>query len=54
MRRIGARTLAVDVTDEVSMQNAVEQIVAEYGAVGVLVNNAGYSQSGALASLPAE
>jgi NAD(P)-dependent dehydrogenase (short-subunit alcohol dehydrogenase family) len=44
----GCRTLALDVTDEASMSAAVEQVVGEHGAVGVLVNNAGYSQSGAI------
>jgi short-subunit dehydrogenase len=36
------------VTDEDSMVAAVEQVVAAEGAVGALVNNAGYSQSGAV------
>jgi NAD(P)-dependent dehydrogenase (short-subunit alcohol dehydrogenase family) len=47
----GCRTLALDVTDEASMRTAVEQVVAEHGAVDALVNNAGYSQSGALETL---
>src|SRR4051794_7277991 len=47
----GCRTLALDVTDEASMQAAVDHVVAAEGAVGVLVNNAGYSQSGALETL---
>ena len=44
----GCRTLALDVTDETSMRAAVEAVEGEHGAVGVLVNNAGYSQSGAI------
>jgi NAD(P)-dependent dehydrogenase (short-subunit alcohol dehydrogenase family) len=44
----GAQTLALDVTDESSMLAAVAQIEQEHGAVGVLINNAGYSQSGAV------
>ncbi|MGH3543521.1 MAG: oxidoreductase [Mycobacterium sp.] len=52
LRDAGARTLALDVTDEASMHAAVERVVAEQGAVGVLVNNAGYSQSGALETVP--
>jgi NAD(P)-dependent dehydrogenase (short-subunit alcohol dehydrogenase family) len=44
----GCRTLALDVTDEASMQAAV----AEAGDVDALVNNAGYSLSGALETLP--
>ncbi|HZC72368.1 MAG TPA: oxidoreductase [Jatrophihabitans sp.] len=47
----GCRTLALDVTDEASMHAAVAAVEAEHGAVGVLVNNAGYSQSGALESV---
>ncbi|MCW1958012.1 MAG: SDR family NAD(P)-dependent oxidoreductase [Mycobacterium sp.] len=51
LRAAGAHTLALDVTDEASMTAAVEQVVAEQGAVGVLINNAGYSQSGAIETL---
>jgi NAD(P)-dependent dehydrogenase (short-subunit alcohol dehydrogenase family) len=47
----GCRTLALDVTDEASMRAAVEAVEAEQGAVGALVNNAGYSQSGAVETL---
>lgn len=48
----GCRTLALDVTSEASMTSAVEHVVAEHGAVGVLINNAGYSQSGAVETVP--
>jgi len=51
LRAAGARTLALDVTDEESMAAAVQHVVDEQGAVGVLINNAGYSQSGAMESL---
>ena len=44
----GCRTLPLDVMDRESMRQAVATVEAEAGAVGVLVNNAGYSQSGAL------
>jgi len=44
----GCRTLALDVTDEASMQAAVKAVEDAEGAVGVLINNAGYSQSGAV------
>jgi NAD(P)-dependent dehydrogenase (short-subunit alcohol dehydrogenase family) len=50
----GCRLLSLDVCDEVSMRAAVETVEREEGAVGVLVNNAGYSQSGAIESLPLE
>ncbi|MCB0926128.1 MAG: SDR family NAD(P)-dependent oxidoreductase [Mycobacterium sp.] len=48
----GCRTLALDVTDEGSMAAAVAAVENEEGSVGVLVNNAGYSQSGAIESIP--
>lgn len=44
----GARTLALDVTDEGSMTAAVESIVTEHGRVGALVNNAGYGEYGSI------
>jgi NAD(P)-dependent dehydrogenase (short-subunit alcohol dehydrogenase family) len=48
----GMETLALDVTDEDSMRAAVAAVEDAEGAVGALVNNAGYSQSGALETLP--
>jgi NAD(P)-dependent dehydrogenase (short-subunit alcohol dehydrogenase family) len=50
----GCETLACDVTDEGSMSACVEAVVKAEGAVGVLVNNAGYSQSGAIETVPME
>jgi len=48
----GCHTLALDVTDEQSMQAAVAEIERAEGAIGVLINNAGYSQSGAIETVP--
>jgi NAD(P)-dependent dehydrogenase (short-subunit alcohol dehydrogenase family) len=48
----GAITLALDVTDDESMSAAVTRVTEAEGAVGVLINNAGYSQSGALETVP--
>jgi NADP-dependent 3-hydroxy acid dehydrogenase YdfG len=48
LRQAGCRTIALDVTDEGSMRAAIEQVEREEGAVGALVNNAGYSLNGAL------
>jgi NAD(P)-dependent dehydrogenase (short-subunit alcohol dehydrogenase family) len=50
----GCRTLALDVTDEDSMRAAVAAVEQAEGAVGVLINNAGYSQSGAIETVPIE
>src|SRR5437764_125154 len=42
----GCHVLALDVTDDDSCRAAVAEIEQTAGAVGVLVNNAGFSQSG--------
>ena len=52
LKGAGCRTLALDVTDEDSMGAAVEEVERAEGAVGALVNNAGYSQSGAAETVP--
>jgi NAD(P)-dependent dehydrogenase (short-subunit alcohol dehydrogenase family) len=52
LRDAGCETLALDVTDESSMRAAVERVEQAEGAVGVLINNAGYSQSGAIETVP--
>ena len=49
---VGCKLLALDVTDEASMRAAVGEVERREGAVGVLVNNAGYSQSGAVEEVP--
>ena len=48
----GCRLLPLDVTDEDSMRDAVAEVERIEGAVGVLINNAGYSQSGAVEEVP--
>jgi NAD(P)-dependent dehydrogenase (short-subunit alcohol dehydrogenase family) len=48
----GCETLALDVTDDDSMRAAVARVEEAEGAVGVLVNNAGYGQSGAIEATP--
>src|SRR5438445_2609352 len=50
----GCKTLALDVNDESSMKGAVDAVTAAEGAVGVLINNAGYSQSGAVEAIPVD
>jgi NAD(P)-dependent dehydrogenase (short-subunit alcohol dehydrogenase family) len=51
LKEQGCRTLALDVMDDASMSDAVRQVEEAEGAIGVLVNNAGYSQSGAVESV---
>jgi NAD(P)-dependent dehydrogenase (short-subunit alcohol dehydrogenase family) len=48
----GCKTLALDVNDESSMSAAVAEVERAEGAVWGLVNNAGYSQSGAVETIP--
>jgi NADP-dependent 3-hydroxy acid dehydrogenase YdfG len=50
----GCKLLQLDVTDEQSMRAAVQRIEHEQGAVGALVNNAGYSQGGPIEQVPLE
>ncbi len=48
----GARVLALDVTDEDSRLAAVRAVEAEHGALGALVNNAGYGEYGPVEQVP--
>lgn len=43
-----AKALALDVTNQAQVDDAVEQAVAKFGRVDVLVNNAGYGVAGAI------
>jgi NAD(P)-dependent dehydrogenase (short-subunit alcohol dehydrogenase family) len=47
----GCKIHALDVTDERLMENAVEEVEKD-GPIGALINNAGYSQSGAIETIP--
>ncbi|CAN5256041.1 oxidoreductase [soil metagenome] len=48
LRGLGCRTFTLDVTDENARRAAVDVVERDHGAVGVLVNNAGYGQYGPL------
>jgi NADP-dependent 3-hydroxy acid dehydrogenase YdfG len=54
LKAVGCETLALDVTKQQSMRAAVKAVTTAEGAVGVLINNAGYSQSGAVETVPLE
>jgi len=48
----GCKTLALDVCDEGSIRAAVAAVEQAEGAVGVLINNAGYGQEGPVEEVP--
>ena len=48
----GIATMALDVTDEASMTAAVAAVEADAGAVGTLINNAGYGLYGPVEQVP--
>jgi NAD(P)-dependent dehydrogenase (short-subunit alcohol dehydrogenase family) len=52
LKQSGCRTLALDVTSEESMSAAVAAVERAEGGIGALVNNAGYSQNGAVETVP--
>lgn len=44
----GVVTLPMDLTNEVSVQHAIDEIIKAEGTIDVLVNNAGYGEYGAI------
>jgi len=52
LRSTGCKLLSLDVTDEGSMSEAVRAVQEAEGGIDALVNNAGYSQNGAVESIP--
>ncbi|QQE10943.1 SDR family NAD(P)-dependent oxidoreductase [Planctomycetota bacterium] len=48
LKQIGVHTIRMDLTDEPSMEQGLNQIMQNHGGIDILVNNAGYGACGAI------
>src|SRR5258705_11051024 len=46
LRKLGVKTIELDVSDDASVKAGVENVLAEAGKIDVLVNNAGIASAG--------
>jgi NADP-dependent 3-hydroxy acid dehydrogenase YdfG len=54
LRKIGIKTLELDVSDDASVEAGVKKVLAEAGEINVLINNAGIGSAGVTEAFTAE
>ena len=54
LRKLGVKTVQVDVSDDASVEAGVENVLTEAGKIDVLVNNAGIGSAGVTEAFTAE
>src|SRR4026207_2118959 len=54
LRKLGVKTMELDVSDDASVKAGVENVMAEAGKIDVLVNNAGIGSAGVTQAFPTE
>ncbi|WP_240841889.1 SDR family NAD(P)-dependent oxidoreductase [Acidaminobacter sp. JC074] len=52
LEKLGVKIIQLDVTDQASMDSAVEKIIYEQGRIDVVFANAGYAQQGPVEMVP--